>query len=36
MEVDDKALHSKEVLLEAKDEHKEDKVQIHLEGEFYK
>ena len=28
VEVDDEALHSKEVLLEAKDEHKGDKVKI--------
>ena len=34
--VDDEALHSKEVLLEAKGEHKGDKVKILQEGEFYK
>ena len=34
--VDDEAPHSKEVLQEAKGEHKGDKVQILLEGEFYK
>ena len=34
--VDDEALQPEEVLLETKDEHKGDKVQILLEGEFYK
>ena len=34
--VDDKTLHSNEVLLETKDKQKGDKVQILLEGEFYK
>ena len=34
--VDDEASHSNDILLEAKDEHKGDKVQIFLEGEFYK
>ena len=32
---DDKAVQPEEVVLEAKDEHKQDKVQILLEGEFY-
>ena len=33
--VDDEASHSNDVLLEAKDEHKGDKVEIFLEGEFH-
>ena len=32
--VDDEASHSNDVLLEAKEEHKGDKVEILLEGEF--
>ena len=33
--VDDEALHSNDVLLEAKKEHKGDKVEILQEGKFY-
>ena len=33
--VDDEASHSNDVLLEDKDEHKGDKVETLLEGEFY-
>ena len=33
--VDDEASHSNDVLLEAKQEHKGDKVEILLEGKFY-